>query len=358
MRRREGRVAWRPALRGCLPFGGAADRWHLPRRRRAGRGNGSHRFQQFPPRAGWRRRGAAFVEAAAIFQSAVRVIAEEVGRADGGGHFRSGYRELDLAPTSRSEILVNGSLCPDYVVPVSCSVILKKSVFAGARAEPRSAVTGVTRSKTAGFPDGIAPSRYTMANSVSARAPPAPIRAFRWYRRRHAVIHFAATPCPNAANRPARPAPIQLPLFAEAASLIRVRPERNEWRFYRLGDLARPVRPRPARPATGAASAPKAAAASTPPRSRRRPQRPRPARPRQTPPRLPGPRRMTRRPQPPPLPSAQACPKARARALPSSVSAGARSRQGAARPGPGIPRRPPARRPAWGCIRRTARGNT
>ena len=35
-------------------------------------------------------------------------------------------------------------------------------------------------------------------------------------------------------TRPARPAPIQLPLFAEAASLIRVRPERNEWRFYRL----------------------------------------------------------------------------------------------------------------------------
>ncbi|HEY1412489.1 MAG TPA: WGR domain-containing protein [Rhodopila sp.] len=33
---------------------------------------------------------------------------------------------------------------------------------------------------------------------------------------------------------PARPVPIQLPLFAEAASLIRVRLERNEWRFYRL----------------------------------------------------------------------------------------------------------------------------
>ena len=31
-----------------------------------------------------------------------------------------------------------------------------------------------------------------------------------------------------------RPAPIQLPLFAEAASLIRVRPERNEVRYYRL----------------------------------------------------------------------------------------------------------------------------
>jgi predicted DNA-binding WGR domain protein len=35
-------------------------------------------------------------------------------------------------------------------------------------------------------------------------------------------------------NAPARPIPIQLPLFAQAASLVRVRPERNEWRFYRL----------------------------------------------------------------------------------------------------------------------------
>jgi predicted DNA-binding WGR domain protein len=33
---------------------------------------------------------------------------------------------------------------------------------------------------------------------------------------------------------PVRPVPIQLPLFAEAATLIRVRPECNEWRFYRL----------------------------------------------------------------------------------------------------------------------------
>jgi predicted DNA-binding WGR domain protein len=35
-------------------------------------------------------------------------------------------------------------------------------------------------------------------------------------------------------STPARPAPIQLPLFAETASLVRVRPERSEWRFYRL----------------------------------------------------------------------------------------------------------------------------
>src|ERR1700750_805157 len=40
---------------------------------------------------------------------------------------------------------------------------------------------------------------------------------------------------------PKRPKPrlaprisVQLPLFEEAASLIRVRPERNEWRFYRM----------------------------------------------------------------------------------------------------------------------------
>ena len=30
------------------------------------------------------------------------------------------------------------------------------------------------------------------------------------------------------------PFPIQLPLFAYAALLIRVRPELNEWRFYRM----------------------------------------------------------------------------------------------------------------------------
>jgi predicted DNA-binding WGR domain protein len=38
----------------------------------------------------------------------------------------------------------------------------------------------------------------------------------------------------RAQKAPARPAPIQLPLFAEAASLVRIRPERREWRFYRL----------------------------------------------------------------------------------------------------------------------------
>ena len=33
---------------------------------------------------------------------------------------------------------------------------------------------------------------------------------------------------------PLCPAPIQLPLFPDAASLIRIRPEHNEWRFYRM----------------------------------------------------------------------------------------------------------------------------
>ena len=38
----------------------------------------------------------------------------------------------------------------------------------------------------------------------------------------------------RAKPRPARPVPVQLPLFPEAASLARIRPERNEWRFYRM----------------------------------------------------------------------------------------------------------------------------
>ena len=33
---------------------------------------------------------------------------------------------------------------------------------------------------------------------------------------------------------PARPTPIQLPLFAEAASLVRICPELNKWRYYRM----------------------------------------------------------------------------------------------------------------------------
>jgi hypothetical protein len=37
-----------------------------------------------------------------------------------------------------------------------------------------------------------------------------------------------------AKTAPVRPARIQLALFAETATLIRVRPGRNEWRFYRI----------------------------------------------------------------------------------------------------------------------------
>ena len=33
---------------------------------------------------------------------------------------------------------------------------------------------------------------------------------------------------------PARLVPIQLPLFAETASLVRIRPALNEWRYYRM----------------------------------------------------------------------------------------------------------------------------
>jgi predicted DNA-binding WGR domain protein len=33
---------------------------------------------------------------------------------------------------------------------------------------------------------------------------------------------------------PARPTPIQLPLFAETASLVRVQPALNQWRYYRM----------------------------------------------------------------------------------------------------------------------------
>jgi hypothetical protein len=40
----------------------------------------------------------------------------------------------------------------------------------------------------------------------------------------------------------ARTTPIQLPLFAETASLVRIRPALNEWRLLPDGDLARPVR--------------------------------------------------------------------------------------------------------------------
>ena len=39
---------------------------------------------------------------------------------------------------------------------------------------------------------------------------------------------------PSRSKAPSIPAPVQLPLFPERASLARIRPERNEWRYYRM----------------------------------------------------------------------------------------------------------------------------
>ena len=39
---------------------------------------------------------------------------------------------------------------------------------------------------------------------------------------------------PRRSKTPRATSPVQLPLFPERASLARVRPERNEWRFYRM----------------------------------------------------------------------------------------------------------------------------
>ena len=35
-------------------------------------------------------------------------------------------------------------------------------------------------------------------------------------------------------TRASRPSPVQLPLFADTACLVRIRPALNEWRFYRM----------------------------------------------------------------------------------------------------------------------------
>ena len=119
--------------------------------------------------------------------------------------------------------------------------------------------------------------------------------------------------------------PIQLPLFPETVALTRIRPDRNEWRFYRMAVwpdlfgralLARQwgrigtqgrVRLDPHPDAGAAVNALAQLAAG------------------QAPPRLPGPSGVTTR------------TKARARVLPP------RPRQGRAGPGPGIPgpRTPP-----------------
>jgi predicted DNA-binding WGR domain protein len=48
-------------------------------------------------------------------------------------------------------------------------------------------------------------------------------------------ITLLGTTCPDAANPPLPgPTPIQLRLFAETASLVRIRPTLNEWRYYRM----------------------------------------------------------------------------------------------------------------------------
>jgi predicted DNA-binding WGR domain protein len=39
---------------------------------------------------------------------------------------------------------------------------------------------------------------------------------------------------PKRCKQPRSAEPIQLPLFPDQASLIRIRPEWNEWRFYRM----------------------------------------------------------------------------------------------------------------------------
>ena len=86
--------------------------------------------------------------------------------------------------------------------------------------------------------------------------------------------------------------PFQLPLFPDQASLTRIRPARDESRFYRLEvwpdlfghALLAPVGPHRLR---------RPAAPRSPPGPGCGRQRPRPARPRQAPPRLPGLRRMT-----------------------------------------------------------------
>lgn len=79
--------------------------------------------------------------------------------------------------------------------------------------------------------------------------------------------------------------PIQLPLFPDQAVLARIRPERNEWRFYRLAvwpDLFGRTLP-PLGPYRHSRPYPPRSA----PRCRRRSQRVGPARAQQTPPRLP-----------------------------------------------------------------------
>src|SRR3977135_2956578 len=68
--------------------------------------------------------------------------------------------------------------------------------------------------------------------------PPRPLLLH--FSREHAQTPEIRRTCPDTRPHrltpppPARPIPIQLPLFAETASLVRIRPALNEWRFYRM----------------------------------------------------------------------------------------------------------------------------
>ena len=77
------RLGPRPISCPWLPLDGTADRWRLPGRRYAGRHNGSDGLDQLPARADGRRSGAALIQATTVFEPAIRVIAEEVGRTNG-----------------------------------------------------------------------------------------------------------------------------------------------------------------------------------------------------------------------------------------------------------------------------------
>src|SRR5271166_6889951 len=76
-----GRPDRRSRLRAPPPLDRAANGGDLVRRRLASRGDGAHGLEELAARAGRGRRGAAFVEAAAIFELEVAVVAEEIGRA-------------------------------------------------------------------------------------------------------------------------------------------------------------------------------------------------------------------------------------------------------------------------------------
>jgi len=48
------------------------------------------------------------------------------------------------------------------------------------------------------------------------------------------VIQFLANLAHPSGKSPPMAAPTQLPLFSTRAALTRIRPERNEWRYYRM----------------------------------------------------------------------------------------------------------------------------